>query len=403
MSAPRVQLILDRDIEPPAPLRTALNRVQAQVSIRSLDKVLAEGVSASADLCVILPGLDRHPNVLDAVLAKATDRACGTMLIAPDRRTDDGEPMTAPPGYHRLSPFGRAAAAPLNADELTGRIKALCEIRHPMRLMREELNRLREARELPAPIGRDFDEQIRLAGQIQNDLLPEPMADTHPLAIYTLYLPADFVSGDTYDIARLDENRFGFSLADATGHGLPAALLAILVRHSLRGKEIHNASYRIIEPDELLGRVNDELLGTHLRQCQFITAVHAIFDRESREVRWARGGIPYPILFRPGRDPEQVRSAGGLIGAFENQTFEVARLRLEPGDVILFHTDGLDALLLGRDTYRGSEALLNTEWVRGFARMGPEAALDQVRRLVADRSPASWSRDDITAIALQMT
>ncbi len=403
MSAPQVQLILDRGIEPPAPLRTALSRVQAQVSIRSLDKALAEGVSPSADLCVILPGSDRHPNVLDAVLAKAADRACGTMLIQPERPPDDGGRRTTPPDEHRLNPFGRAAGAPLNADELTGRIKALCEIRHPMRLMREELNRLRQTRGSASPIGHDFDEQIRLAGQIQHDLLPEPIADTHPLLIHPLYLPADFVSGDTYDVARLDENRFSFSLADATGHGLPAALLAILVRNSLRGKEIREGSYRIIEPDELLSRVNDELLDTHLRQCQFITAVHAIFDRTTREVRWARGGSPYPILFRPGREPEQIHSAGGLIGAFGNQTFEVARLKLQPGDVLLFHTDGLDALLLGRDTGRPPNALLSTDWVRNFHRMGPELALNEIRRLTAARDPASWSRDDITAIALRMT
>ena len=147
-----------------------------------------------------------------------------------------------------LLPVRSLKPPPLNADELTGRIKALCEIRRPMRKMREEIAELRRDRPARGTIHTDIDEQIRLAGQIQNDLLPEPIADASPLSISTLYLPADFVSGDTYDISRLDEDRFGFSLADATGHGLPAALLAILVKNSLRGKEIVNGSYRIIEP-----------------------------------------------------------------------------------------------------------------------------------------------------------
>jgi serine phosphatase RsbU (regulator of sigma subunit) len=406
---PHVQLILDHNIEPPAPLRTALNRVHAQVSIRSLDRALAEGVSATADLCVILHGSDRGTDVLDAVLARASDRACGTMLIAADELTKEYETATGSLtargtlSGHRLIPFGRSTAAPLNADELTGRIKALCEIRHPMRRMRDELDLLRSNREGQWPQCHDFDEQIRLAGQIQNDLLPEPITDTGPLSISTLYLPADFVSGDTYDINRLDEDRFGFSLADATGHGLPAALLAILVKNSLRGKEIYDGSYRIVEPDELLRRINDELLTSNLRQCHFITALHAIFDRTINEIRWARGGVPYPLFFREGEPPRQIRSAGSLIGAFGNQTYEVARIGMRPGDVLLFHTDGLEALLLGRDACQGDDALLNTEWVRGLTQVGPEDALDQIRRLAAKRDPAEWSRDDITAIALRMS
>src|SRR5439155_13798690 len=127
------------------------------------------------------------------------------------------------------------------------------------------------------------DEQLRLASQIQMDLLPEPLVDAGPLSVSTLYIPAEYISGDIYDVTRVDEERFAFSIADGTGHGVPAALLTILIKQSLRSKEIVNGSYRIIEPDELLSRRNDELLATHLSECQFITAVHALFDRTSRE------------------------------------------------------------------------------------------------------------------------
>ena len=407
MSVPHVQLILDRDIEPPGPLRVALDRVQAQVSIRSLDKAIAEGVSPTADLCVVLPSADRPTDVLDAMLARASDRTCSTMLIPSDQSSAADRPDDGTLSEHRLNPLGQRGSNGLNADELTGRIRALCEIRHPLRRMREELNRmrdnLRDGRG-PQPHGwTDLDEQIRLAGQIQYDLLPEPLAGAAPLAIEALYLPADFVSGDTYDIHRLDEERFGFSLADATGHGLPAALLAILVKNSLRGKEIYNGSYRIIEPDELLSRLNQDLLATNLRQCHFITALHAIFDRTNHELRWARGGIPYPILFRPGQPPRQIRSAGSLVGAFENQMFEVVRLTLQPGDVMLLFTDGLEALLLGRSDQGGDDAILRTDWVRQFADLGPQAALQQIRELAGRRDPAEWSRDDITALTISMT
>jgi serine phosphatase RsbU (regulator of sigma subunit) len=388
VSAPHVQLIVDRDIEAPGPLRAALSRVRAQVSIRSLDRAMTDGVAASADVCVVLPGRNRASAELDALMARASEEACGTMLI---------------PAERAKGMDGRLSAGELNADELAGRIRALCEIRHPLRRMREELSRLREGSANGNSPGRDFDEQMRLASQIQSDLLPEATAEAGPLRISTLYLPADFVSGDTYDITRLDEDRFGFSLADATGHGLPAALLAILVKNSLRGKEIYNGSYRIVEPDEVLSRLNQELLAANLRQCHFITALHAIFDRNTRRMRWARGGVPYPILFQAGQEPRQIRSEGGLIGAFENQSFEVAEVELRTGDVLLFYTDGLEALLLGRRGGQGDEAILRTGWVRGFVEAGPEDGLDEIRRLTEERDPSTWSRDDITALAMRMS
>jgi len=380
--------------------------VNARVSVRSLDKALASGVSPSADVCVLLPAADRPSDTLTRFLDEAPDRACATLVIPSSERQDYTNTSTAGPGdrlaEHRLTPGGWTAPEPLNADELTGRIKALCDIGHPLRKMREELNRLRR-NQGQRQISSEFAEQLRLDSQIQNDLLPHPMIDTGPLSIRTLYMPADFVSGDTYDIVRLDEDRFGFSIADATGHGLPAALVAILVKNSLRGKEIVNGSYHIIEPDDLLRRLNRELIAAQLQQCHFITALNAIFDQTTNQIRWARGGVPYPILIRPGQPPRQMRSVGGLIGAFQEQNFEVITHRFEPGDMLLFYTDGLEAFLVGKNVALGSEAILDTDWIKQLAAEGPDASLDEIKNLAANRTSSDWSQDDITALVLQMS
>lgn len=416
MATPHVQLVVDHGIAPPQSLKMALHRVNARVSIRSLDKALTNGIPDSADVCVILPSAACSASSLERLVTETSARACATLVLDEDGTSRDeliparggtafsGEVSQPVTFTGRVSlPIGPFRRLPLNADELTGRIKALCEIRRPFRKMREEIAELRRDRPGRSMIHTDLDEQIRLAGQIQNDLLPEPIADTAPLTISTLYLPADFVSGDTYDISRLDEDRFGFSLADATGHGLPAALLAILVKNSLRGKEIVNGSYRIIEPDELLSRLNQDLLAAHLRQCHFITAMHAVFDRSTGLIRWARGGTPYPILFREDRTPRQIRSGGGLLGAFEDQGFEVVDHAFEAGDTLLFYTDGLEALLLRKNEPRGEDAILATDWVERFRIYGPEVALDEIRRMATAEAACDWSRDDITAIAIRMT
>jgi len=369
-----------------------------------MDNALTNGISPTADVCVVLPASDRSPDSVDRFVAEASDQACASLVIPAE---GVGVPMAMPTyrgsfPVHRLKPEFQVLPHFMNADELTGRIKALCDIHHPMRKMRDELTRLRRDHGRRKPANPDLDEQLRLAGQIQNDLLPEPITDTAPLAISTLYLPAEFVSGDTYDISRLDEDRFGFSIADATGHGLPAALLAIMVKNSLRGKEIVNGSYRIIEPDELLIRLNEDLLTARLRQCHFITAMHAIFDRSTSQVRWARGGTPYPILIRPDVPPRQIRSAGGLLGAFDHQSFEVVSHDMRPGDLLLFYTDGLEALLLKRHATDGDDAILRTLWMEQLRIEGPDAALQEIQRLASENSPQSWPRDDITVLAIRM-
>jgi phosphoserine phosphatase RsbU/P len=385
VTTPHVQLILDDTTVPP-PLQAALQRVNARVSVRSLRKALSSGVSETADLCVILPGATEQQDVLATILNHAADKACATMVM----------PAVTPSSDRAVAPSDG-----WSTDELTGRIKALCEIRRPMREMRAELVRLR-ARDAALSRGaQQHDEQLRLAGQIQLDLLPEPIIEADPLSVSTLFLPADYVSGDIYDVSRLDEDHFSFSIADATGHGVPAALLTFLIKNSLRGKEIAADSYRILEPDEVLRRLNQELVSSDLSQCHFVTGLHAVFERPARRLRWARGGAPYPVLLRPGELPRQLRSAGGLVGAFENQKFEIATHTFEQGDTLLLYTDGLEALLLGRERSCGDGAILEVEWLKTLSIDGPDAALARLGELAADAN-SDWPKDDITAIALKL-
>jgi sigma-B regulation protein RsbU (phosphoserine phosphatase) len=399
VDSPHVQVILDEN-HVPGPLRAALGRVKARVSLRSLDRALTDGISPTADLCVILPGRHSGPDVLGRVLADASERACATMVLDPD--DDPAARKQATP--HPVRQFASAGedTATLNADELTGRIKALCDIRSPMRRMNEELNRLRR-RDAQTNLGtRYFDEQLRLAGEIQRDLLPDAMPDTAPLTIHTLYLPADFVSGDIYDVSRLDEDHVGLSIADATGHGLPAALLTFLVKNSFRGKTIHGDSYRIREPDEVLAGLNAELLGTRLSGCQFITALHAVLNRTACQIRWARGGLPYPVLIRPHALPRRLASNGCLVGAFENPCFEVTTHHFEPGDTLLFFTDGLEALLLKHDQAFSTGQIEDSTWVRRVSKEGPAAAMAAIRKLASEIPDQVWRKDDIALLAVEM-
>lgn len=412
MQTPHVQIIVDRPSVPP-PLQNALMRLGARVSIRSLDKAAKAGITPSADVCIILPGEHHCGDLLERVMASASEHACATMVLPADHESESSAGTDEQPtGIDSAQGAGGAAVATVrlrapelrlsgnpSTEELTGRIQALCDIRDPLRQMHDELRRLRRQTDTSAAV-RHLDEQLRLAGQVQNDLLPDPLSDTAPLTISTLYLPADYISGDIYNLARLDEDRFAFSIADVTGHGLPAALLTFLIKSSMRGKEIFNGSYRIVDPDELLGRMNEDLINAHLSQCQFVTALHAVFDRATRMIRWARAGSPYPLLVRPGEPPRLIHSEGGLLGAIP-QTFQTVEHVMRPGDTLLFYTDGVEALLFGRGAITPT-ALNETAWAQIIAREGVGPALSALRQTLTECLPDDWPEDDITVIAVEM-
>ena len=399
---PHVQLIIDESPVPPS-LQMALHRLKARVSMRSVDKALATGVSSSADVCVILQGEHHSPDVLDRILADASDRACGTMVLGDGLSGYDDpwqdETFAEDDGGVATAVMPRA----MTTDELTGHIKALCEVRQPMREMREELDRLRQRDVELTSSARRFDEQLQLASQIQRDLLPDVPVDTWPLSIRTLYLPAERVSGDMYDVSRLDEDRLSFAVADATGHGLPAALLTVFIQNALSGKEVRGDSVHVVAPDELLGRLNDELLRTNLTECQFLTALHAIFDQKSGEIRWARAGAPYPILIRADGSARQLVSVGGLVGIFEDQEFEVVSTQLASGDTLLLYTDGLEAILAKTmGIFEGAD-ILKSRWLAMLVELGVDAAFEQVREWAEMLPDDAWHKDDITAIAVTMS
>ncbi len=395
MHSPHVQLVLDEN-PVPQPLLVALNRLGARVSMRSLNKARQRGISPSADVCVILPSRNHATDLLDNIVEEANNQACATMIWPTDDETELEQSGTIPSSSKRPVPRNR-----FSPEELTGRLKALCDIRQPMQKMRAELEQLRRQDAQLRNDSRAITEQLKLASQVQQDLLPQQLDDLEPFILHTLFLPADHVSGDIYDIHRLDENQFGISLADATGHGVPAALLTILIKNSLRGdKKIDKEIYNLVEPATLLSQLNDNILSADFSQCQFITALNAILNRSTDTIRWARGGMPYPILLRPNQSPQQLRSDGGLLGAFPNQSYEPCFHRFESGDSLLFFSDGIESLLLGKK-HCGQDGILHTPWLKELAHEDPDAALQNIRQLADHKKDDQWCKDDITIVLIR--
>lgn len=175
---------------------------------------------------------------------------------------------------------------------------------------------------------------LELARQIQARLLPESSPSYPGVKFSMLYKPMEELGGDFYDFIKFQEtNIVGIFISDVSGHGLPAALVTTML------KALNNTSGSIkFSTSGFLGYINMHLTGQI--GDNFLTAIYAVYDTESRVLKFSRAGHPYPVLIRKGVISDLV-SEGGAIGIDSYMKYEEISMQLESGDKILFYTDGL--------------------------------------------------------------
>lgn len=224
----------------------------------------------------------------------------------------------------------------------------LSEVEREMNGLRDEVDSLRKRDGALNHYMQRLDEELRLAARLQQDFLPRTMPQVGNVRFHAMWRPAGYVSGDLYDVIRLDESHVGFYIADAVGHGMPAALLTMFIKNALVTKEIGRGSYRLLEPGEALERLNDALIGQGLSAGTFCTACYGVIDTNTLELRLANAGHPAPMLIRGDDPPTSLRVQGPLLGIFENEKFETASFQLAPGDRMITFTDGIEVAFAGR-------------------------------------------------------
>lgn len=311
--------------------------------------------------------------------------------------------MAARSSVNVLAPFQAAATRPAPRADAAALLESL------ERLQREfDLLRAREEAELAAL--RHLEEQLHHAATVQRDLLPATLPAIRGLDVDVFHRSAETLGGDAYDCFRLDDHRIAFVLSDATGHGVPAALLSSYVQRGLRGRGTS-------PPDDVLREVNADLFGRNLSECQFVAALFAVYDETTGVLRWARGGAPYPVLVRPGEPPRALVSEGPLVGACDSPVFEVAEWTLADGDTVFFYTDGLEAVApvvadlatqtaAARSTTHREGPPSNSREMRWLGELGcrpiSEAILS-VRTQTESPAKTGAMLDDVTVFALRRT
>ena len=247
----------------------------------------------------------------------------------------------------------------------------------------------------------EVDEELRLAGRLQRDFLPDIHKPIGNVRIATVYRPASWVSGDMFDVFRIDEEHTGIYLADAVGHGMAASLLTMFIKRSIVPKRVDADRYAVVSPSEVMAALNDALADQSLPNCQFVTACYALLNHKTLTLQYARGGHPYPILITAGGVVREMKASGGLLGLFKGEEFSVFETRLQPGDKVLFYTDGVELAFQNQ----GEASLDTTSYQRAFeslAGLPVETMMQRIETRLDAESGSLNPRDDVTIVGLEV-
>jgi phosphoserine phosphatase RsbU/P len=283
-------------------------------------------------------------------------------------------------------------------EEVIGRLTALARYAPAMKQMEHELQRLQRLGKNLNRYFEEIDQEMRLAGRLQRDFLPQTYPARGRLSFHQTFRPAVWVSGDIFDVFEIDAGHVAMFIADAMGHGTAAALMTMFLRRALIPTRKTESGVEIVPPTEVLRELHDGLARQNLPHAQFVTAAYGVFDAATLDFRLARGGHPYPLHVRADGSIEELRCEGGLLGvAGLEPEFGEYRGRLSPGEKVIFYTDGLEKLFL-QDRDGGTEQAEFTERLRDWAHRDAKGFIAGLNDHLDNEEGSLNPEDDVTVV-----
>jgi phosphoserine phosphatase RsbU/P len=234
--------------------------------------------------------------------------------------------------------------------------------------------------------------ELEIARDIQSKLLPQSTSAVAGLLIASRYVPASSVAGDFYDFL-VKDGALGVLIADVSGHGIPAALSASMVRLAVRS-QIERAG----DPAEVLRGMNSILCGN--LQGQFVSAGYLFLNPAESVLTYAGAGHPPLLIWRAhSRHVENVEENGVPLGIFPGSSYTAKRATLAHGDRCLLYTDGLLEAPSASGEEFGPQRL--QDFLREHASLPPDKFCDAlVQELVRWSGRSGNQQDDLTVVAI---
>jgi sigma-B regulation protein RsbU (phosphoserine phosphatase) len=234
---------------------------------------------------------------------------------------------------------------------------------------------------------------LKVAARIQKRLLPRAVPPFDPFQFAVAFHGHDQVTGDYHDFLPMGPDTLGVLIADASGHGVPAAFISVMAKMCC-------SAYcpGLTSPADVLYSMNEHL-GDLIDSEHFITMFAAALDRKKMDLTFARAGHPLPLHYRAAsREVRPLDGPGGMIGVMVDPGFKDQRLHLDPGDRVLLFTDGVPECRNEEDDVMGTAPLEKL-----LAHEGHRPAQEILRALEQELDRFRGSRpfdDDVTVIVI---
>ena len=242
-----------------------------------------------------------------------------------------------------------------------------------------------------------LDSELKIAHNIQMNFLPKrfpPFPDKSEFQIYARLEPAKYVGGDLFDFFLLDDNKLFISIGDVADKGVPAALFMAMTKTLMKGVAEQEPG-----PAELLMRVNNEIARDN-DTSMFVTLICGILNLDTGELIYSNAGHNPPVLIRNNQAPEWLHIPEGFIlGPIMDTVYKNDRITLDPGDLLLLYTDGVNEAMNEKRVLYSDERLIDT--VTGRKSDATEDLVHLVMESVENHSGDQEQSDDITILALR--
>jgi phosphoserine phosphatase RsbU/P len=229
-------------------------------------------------------------------------------------------------------------------------------------------------------------QELEVARRIQLSILPPAFAPSEHFNVAARFVPMTSVAGDFYDFIYSGNGTVGLLIADVSGHGVPAALIASMMKVAITSQHQHAAN-----PERLLAGVNEALCGN--TQNQFVTAAYVHLDASSGEFRYAAAGHPPMLLLRENQ-LFRIEENGLVLALLSSAVYASTKQQLARGDRLLLYTDGIiEATNAGGEEFGDERVGI---LLQASAKMTAEEAADLILNNVSAWSPSQ--SDDLTVI-----
>jgi len=241
-----------------------------------------------------------------------------------------------------------------------------------------------------------LEEEMKMARQIQARLLPGTIPSLNGVQMQAVNISSKQVSGDYYDLVEREDGKLGLVIADVSGKGMPASILASNIQAALRAQLDTCES-----PGEVLERINRQIHASTDPQ-HFATLFLAIFDPEDRSLLFSSGGHNPPVVARADGKLELLEAGGLPLGAFDFGTYEEDKIVLSEGDLVFFYTDGLTETKGPDGDEDYGEDRLN-DLLQEQRSQSVDEIIDLIKVRLHEFSGRQEADDDITMIGLKIT